>query len=383
MKRLRWVFRQAGPLLRLLALGMVLLMPDRLLAASSAPPAWAAFRDSFISADGRVIDAGTPALHTTSEGQSYALFLALVAGDRDSFERMLRWTENNLAGGDLSSRLPAWQWGRHDDDSWGVLDPNSASDSDVWIAYTLFEAARIWHEPRYAVMARGLAAQILSLEVADISGLGLTLLPAPTGFHPAPDVWRLNPSYYPLQILRGLAVASNDDRWQMIATSAQRTLIGSAPRGYAPDWTLYRVGHGWQPDPDTRADGSYGAIRVYLWAAMLSAADPDSVRLKVHFAPFAKVVTAAVAVPEHIDAMSGRMSGDGPSGFLHALAPFLQVSAHDDVSRRFASAFRDMADARPTEGYYNQMLFLFSRLWLDDCYRFASNGSLIINRVCP
>ena len=360
----------------------LVLMPGALFAACSPPAAWTAFRDAFLSADGRVIDAGTPTLHTTSEGQSYALFLALVSGDRDSFERTLRWTENNLAGGDLSARLPAWQWGRHDDGSWGVLDRISASDSDVWIAYTLFEAARIWQEPRYAVIAQGLAAQILSQEVVDIPGLGLTLLPAPSGFHPETDVWRLSPSYYPLQILRGLAVASGDARWQAIATSAQRTLIGSAPRGYAPDWTQYRVGHGWQPDPDTQADGSYAAIRVYLWVGLLSAADPDAVRLKMHFAPFANRVTAAIAVPEHIDTRTGHVSGEGPPGFLHAVVPFLQTSAYDDASRRFAAAFRDMADARPMEGYYNQVLFLFSRLWLDDCYRFARDGSLIINRVC-
>ena len=36
---------------------------------------------------GRVIDPSTPSGQTTSEGQSYGLFYALVANDRDSFAR--------------------------------------------------------------------------------------------------------------------------------------------------------------------------------------------------------------------------------------------------------------------------------------------------------
>jgi endo-1,4-beta-D-glucanase Y len=38
-------------------------------------PAWDAFRLQFISADGRVVDIGSPRSHTVSEGQAYALFL--------------------------------------------------------------------------------------------------------------------------------------------------------------------------------------------------------------------------------------------------------------------------------------------------------------------
>ena len=48
---------------------------------------------------------------TTSEGQSYALFFALLANDKASFDKLLEWTEVHLSEGDLSTRLPAWQWG--------------------------------------------------------------------------------------------------------------------------------------------------------------------------------------------------------------------------------------------------------------------------------
>ncbi|MFP4905648.1 glycosyl hydrolase family 8, partial [Paraburkholderia sp. BR14261] len=76
--------------------------------AACAWPAWNAFRSTLLSADGRVIDASTPRQVTVSEGQSYALFFALVANDRASFDKVLTWTENNLAQGDLATHLPAW-----------------------------------------------------------------------------------------------------------------------------------------------------------------------------------------------------------------------------------------------------------------------------------
>jgi endoglucanase len=39
------------------------------------------------------------------------LFFALVANDRAQFERLLSWTQNNLANGDLRAQQPAWLWG--------------------------------------------------------------------------------------------------------------------------------------------------------------------------------------------------------------------------------------------------------------------------------
>ena len=37
----------------------------------------------------------------------------------------------------------------------GVLDPNSASDSDLWIAYDLLQAGRLWNEPALYAARRG------------------------------------------------------------------------------------------------------------------------------------------------------------------------------------------------------------------------------------
>ncbi|MEI7536628.1 MAG: glycosyl hydrolase family 8, partial [Comamonadaceae bacterium] len=62
---------------------------------------WIIFRDRFVQADGRVVDFSADA-QSTSEGQTYAMFFALVANDRPSFDRLLAWTRANLAQGDLT-----------------------------------------------------------------------------------------------------------------------------------------------------------------------------------------------------------------------------------------------------------------------------------------
>jgi Glycosyl hydrolases family 8 len=56
------------------------------------------FLDRYVDEGGRVVrhDQGGD---TVSEGQSYALLLAQVAGDRETFARVWEWTRSNLLAG--------------------------------------------------------------------------------------------------------------------------------------------------------------------------------------------------------------------------------------------------------------------------------------------
>ena len=58
--------------------------------------AWQTFKSNFISQDGRVIDLGSEQKVTTSEGQSYALFFAVVANDKAMFDLVLDWTQEHF-----------------------------------------------------------------------------------------------------------------------------------------------------------------------------------------------------------------------------------------------------------------------------------------------
>lgn len=343
----------------------------------AAWPRWDAFKRDFVSADGRVIDVGSADARTVSEGQAYGLFFALVANDRPAFDAILHWTENNLAQGDLSAHLPAWLWGRGADGAWRVLDANAASDADLWIAYALVEAGQLWRERSYTARGALLAKRVLDRESAMLPGLGVTLLPGPTGFRLANDRWRLNPSYSPPQVIRGLGTRLPDDRrWAGLAASTGRVLIDTAPKGFSPDWALYRAGAGFAPDTDSHAESAYNAIRVYLWAGTLDPSDPLAAPLLARFAPFAEYVAAHGAPPEKVDTTTGVAGAhDGNGGFSAAAIPFLDARGQHALAD--AQAARVDALARQSlPGYYTSVLTLFGLGWRDGRYRFAADGTL-------
>lgn len=347
-------------------------------------PAWETFKQQFVSADGRVIDPSTPRHHTTSEGQAYALFFALVANDRAAFDRLLRWTEDNLAAGDLGGRLPAWQWGRHDDATWRVLDPNAAADADLWLAYTLGEAAQLWGERRHRALASLLAARIVREEVRALPGYGAVLLPGPQGFGPEPRDGRLharlNASYLPLPLLRRFAVRLGGI-WDEVLRTSLQIIEASAPLGYAADWLRYesdpaqRTGALRLPDDAAQRSGSYDAIRVYLWLGISSSQDPAQAALLARLRPMADWIERHGAPPEAVDPRDGQAHGEGPSGFSAATLPFLAASRRSAALQQQQQRLRrqpprDMA-------YYEQALALFGQGFQDERYRFERDGTLL------
>lgn len=347
-------------------------------AASSAWPAWDTFKAQFVSKDGRVISEDGTGVQTYSEGQAYALFFALVANDRPAFDILLRWTENNLCGGDITAKLPAWLWGKRPDGTWGVIDDNSASDADLWIIYALIEAGRLWNERSYQAQAALLAARVLREVTADIPGLGLTLLPAPKGFVQANGRWRLNPSYMPMHQMYCLAAADLDPQWKKLVDSSLKVIHGSSPKGFASDWTVYDAKQGFlvdDQDPTKKGQGSYDAIRVYLWAGLMHTKTPGRKALLDTLSPMARFVREQGYPPESIDVLTAKASGPAPSGFSAALLPFLREVGDDKAlqSQRIRLQARPLRPA----AYYEQVLGLFGLGAFERQYRFTATGQLI------
>ena len=347
---------------------------------------WQSFKTNFMNDGGRIVDIDTPRKHTVSEAQAYGLFFALVANDRQAFEKILRWTENNLAAGDLTSRLPAWQWGLRDDGDWGVVDDNPAADADLWIAYALGEAGRLWNDRRYVALANLLANRIWREETVDIPGLGRTLLPAPKGFNPEKGTWRLNPSYVPIQLLRRFKALYPQVSWTSVVDSSLRVLVDSAPKGFSPDWVSYKVPTGFLPDTKTRAEGSYDSIRVYLWVGMLSPAEPLRQPLLKALRPMAETIISQGLPPEKINVTTGEFTQGGPVGFSAAVIPFLDAIGEPAASLEQ----RQRIEARPLSerplAYYENALALFAMGWKDAYYRFEADGLLVPRwkeQACP
>ncbi len=391
-------------------------------------PLWEQYAGRYVDAQGRVID-NSPgnkqaADHTTSEGQAYAMFFALAANDRTRFDRLLKWTEDNLAQGDLTLRLPSWNWGKTGDGQWKVLDVNSASDADLWMSYTLLEAGRLWKEPRYQHLGRVMAERIAKEEVATLPGFGPVVLPGPTGFHPGASVWLVNPSYTPLPLLVRLAGELPDGPWAELAKHQPQLLRSTSANGFAMDWMQYNAaaapGMQWtatvlpsatpaqgnaehqakgaaaQPDDGLQeisggataaihpassasatgaaapgsvvpsgpgAAGSYDAIRVYLWAGMTDSATPQAKNCLAAIPGMAAYLRRQLLPPAAVNAKGAVVDPGSPVGFSAAVAPYLQALG---MKREAAAQLDRLAATRnPSTGLYGtQQLYYDQNLAL-------------------
>src|SRR5580765_235304 len=348
---------------------------------SSDWPEWNDFSDRFVQADGRVIDV-TFERKRTSEGQSYGLFFALVANQRAQFDTLLKWTSDNLADGQLGDKLPAWLWGLRADGSWGVKDRSAASDADLWIAYSLLEAARLWNAPGYADTGRKLLARIRSIEVAEAAGVGPVLLPGAlggtVGYTLDKGRFGINPSYLPGFMFRYLAAADPKGPWQSVWDAHMRLAPKIFIAGVAPDNFVIDSAGRVMPDVEREPSGSYDAIRVYLWAGMSGRSGQEMLKM---LSTYAELTRKLGAPPEKVDPLTGvaLRSDYSPIGFSGAVLPFL--SALDDKAtlekqrdRVRAAALR--AKRGESTQYYDQVLILFGQGWLDGRYRFDDQGRL-------
>jgi endoglucanase len=199
--------------------------------ASSSPPSQqqlahrdaARFLDRFVESNGRVVrhDQGGD---TVSEGQSYAMLLAVATGDRKTFDRVWQWTKDNLQRDD---GLLSWHWqkGHVDDDS-------PSADADLDAAHALAIAARRFGRRAYATEARRMGSAIRATETINTPAGGvLAAGPWSTGQRLA------NPSYTDPAAIKTLSRLGDGASWQRLGTASAR-MVGSVAHSSSlpPDW---------------------------------------------------------------------------------------------------------------------------------------------------
>lgn len=267
---------------------------------------WTQYRQSFIGADGRVMDTGNGNV-SHSEGQGFAMLLALAANDRNTFDAMWGWTEANLVRGD--SGLYAWRY--HPAHTPPVSDPNNATDGDILIAWALMMAHERWNVQAYAERSQSLRAAILR-EVAVTHAGKRLLLPGRIGFASEAGVV-VNLSYYIWPALD--AFARHEPMWNDIISDGLDLLAGSRFGQWklVPDWTLVAPDGAISPAPDKPARFGFDAVRVplyLLWSGRTS-------ELKT-FRDYWRETEKASGWPAWIDVVTGEtapypLSGGGQS----------------------------------------------------------------------
>ncbi len=353
----------------------LMLFVSPLLQASTCEwPQWEKFKSVYID-QGRVVDGSDERLITTSEGQSYAMFFALVANDPNTFNQILKWTQSHLAGGDLTARLPAWLWGRKENGRFGILDSNPASDSDLWIAYSLVEAGRLWNNYYYQTLGHLVASRILREETVTLEGVGTVLLPAPVGFD-FDNQYRVNPSYVPLQLITRMQALYPQYSWKSLYKTSAQMLDKTMPVGFSPDWAILSNGV-YHTDTITGPIGSYNAIRTYLWAGMLDDQVTEKASLVQKMQPFVNATNTLGAPPREVNTKTGKYTQLGSAGFSAAVLPLLTASGEQELLKlQLSRAQKELVSDRNNH-YYDNVLSLFGLGWHAQRYRFGVQGELL------
>ncbi|MDX6749838.1 glycosyl hydrolase family 8 [Geminicoccaceae bacterium 1502E] len=227
-----------------------------------AGDAWSAFLAAH-ERSGRVIDDFSGLSH--SEGQGFAMRLAVHHGDRAAFERLWSWTGRELARDD---GLFAWSWRDGQ-----IADRNNASDGDITIAWALLEAAQRWRREEWRTAGLRTAQAVRELLTVERDGR-LLLLPGGEGFREK-DGLVVNPSYWVFPALDAFAAIEGSPAWRRLADAGTALLAEtSGAYGLAPDWLELPANLAWKQRP--RA--SYDAIRVPLWLLWSGRAGPQPER---------------------------------------------------------------------------------------------------------
>nr|WP_318383489.1 glycosyl hydrolase family 8 [uncultured Enterobacter sp.] len=250
----------------------VVMMASVLFASfAHAGQAWDTYKSRFLMADGRIVDTGNKSI-THTEGQGYAMLMAVASNDRQSFDKIWNWTDKTLKN--KQNGLYYWRYNPVEADP--ITDKNNASDGDVLMAWALLKADARWHDARYAAASDAITKALLAHTVKQFAGYSV-MLPGAKGFDLNSYV-NLNPSYFIFPAWEDFAGRSHLVVWRDLVRDA-KTLTGKMGWGNAnlpTDWvSLYADGK-MQPAKEWPPRMSYDAIRIPLYVAWQ---DPQSALL--------------------------------------------------------------------------------------------------------
>ena len=312
------------------------------------------FLKRYVDPDGRVVrrDQGGD---TVSEGQAYAMLVAVAIDDRDSFDRVWRWTRDNLQRPDgLLSFL--WRDG-------AVADPQPASDADVDAARALVLAASRFGDDSYLREALRIADGIESKETARSDGEKV-LLAGPWADYE--DRLVVNPSYFAPRSYALLSRVTGDDVWERLSVSSRRIAAELTAEGtrLPPNWAVIR---GDMEIAATGPPGNEGEAPKYGF---------DAARLPLRYAESCDPRDRAIAADvwqvlsaRGIDELSTRHDLDGerdeegvhPVGLVGA-AGGARAAGDRKMTRELLGRAEKLDEEFPT--YYGSALIALGRLML-------------------
>ena len=153
-----------------------------------------------------------------------------AANDRAGFDKLL--TGRRTTGGRRSeTTFAGLAVGQKDDEQWTLLDSNSASDSDLWIARALLEAGRLWQQPQYTETGKA-CWRGLSLKRRWRCRASARCCCREKSVLPMTAAGGLTPAIFRRSWPPTLCVLARGP----LRDSNLRLLLETAPKGFTPDW---------------------------------------------------------------------------------------------------------------------------------------------------
>lgn len=197
---------------------------------------------------------------TISEGMGYGMLLSAYFGEKDIFDGLFEFYRNKRTT--MAKNLMGW---RVTCDS--IIDPGSATDGDLDVAFALIVAHYQWGE-NYLDEAKDILSIIKEHYFVDCEGVYTMKPGGHWGGCSLTDISYYTPAYF-----RVFAEETGDTFWDTVAVDAYTILSNGANSntGLVPDWQSYDGAPG--GDPPVRTDYyEYDACRTpwrmaldYLW----------------------------------------------------------------------------------------------------------------------
>ncbi|WP_052336831.1 glycosyl hydrolase family 8 [Nocardioides alkalitolerans] len=307
------------------------------------------FFATYVEADGRVVrtDQGGD---TVSEGQAYGMLIAAATGDRDGFDRVWQWTQDELLRDD---GLLSWRW-----DQGAVVDESSATDADLDAARALVVAAEVFDDPDLRDQGVALGDAILDHATARTPD-GLVLV---AGQWATTSPYAFNPSYVSPAATAVLAEASGDARWTELDAGSRAAIDQLVADGLLPaDWAQVAEDGGSYPVEGPNGEPvqfGYDGARTLLRHAESCA--PDDRELA---ADLVVLLGAGEAVATY-DIGGGPTTEDGSP--LMSVAQAAGLAAGEDADGARTAIDRALAEADTNPTYYGDAWAVLGPLMLTD-----------------
>jgi cellulose synthase (UDP-forming) len=300
------------------------------------------FMGRYVDADGRVVrhDQGGD---TVSEGQAYAMLLAVALDDRARFNSVWGWARKHLQTQD---GLLATQWS-----AGKIVNPQPATDADLDASRALVLAGKRFGSGGYTDAGTRLGEAVLDHETASVGGHSV-LVAGPWGVEP-PIV---NPSYFSPRAYADLNAAHPDPRWDELAATSRSILSGLTAGGTKPppDWAAIETG---------RSAAEIGALAHPIDAPSDPSSGTGSFGLDAARVPMREGESCVAADRRIVAGLAPLLNGDGHPTFAVSAGAAEQAAGEKAKSEAMLDRAAAADSATPT--YYGAAWVALGRVMLD------------------